>query len=29
MGIDVVMDKQVIITGGTDLSDMVLTELNK
>lgn len=29
MGIDVVLDKQVVITGGTDLSDMVLSELNK
>lgn len=29
MGIDVVVDKQVVITGGTDLTDMVVSELNK
>jgi Skp family chaperone for outer membrane proteins len=29
VGIDVVLDKQVVITGGMDLTEMVLTELNK
>jgi Skp family chaperone for outer membrane proteins len=29
VGIDVVLDKQVVITGGMDLSDMVITELNR
>lgn len=29
MGVDVVFDKQVIITGGVDLTDMVIRELNK
>lgn len=29
MGIDVVVDKQVVITGGTNLTDMVVSELNK
>jgi outer membrane protein len=29
VGLDVVVDKQVIVVGGTDLSDMVLKELNK
>jgi outer membrane protein len=29
LGIDVVVDKQVIITGGVDITDMVLTKLNK
>lgn len=29
VGIDMVLDKQVVITGGMDLTDMVLTELNK
>lgn len=29
MGIEVVVDKQVVITGGTDLTDMVVSELNK
>lgn len=29
LGIDVVLDKQVIITGGVDITDMVLTKLNK
>jgi len=29
VGIDVVFDKQVVITGGMDLTDMVITELNK
>ena len=29
VGIDVVLDKQVVITGGMDLTDMVVTELNK
>ncbi len=29
VGIDVVLDKQVVITGGMDLSEMVITELNK
>jgi Skp family chaperone for outer membrane proteins len=28
-GIEVVVDKQVIITGGMDLTDMVVSELNK
>lgn len=29
VGVDVVLDKQVVITGGMDLSEMVITELNK
>jgi len=29
LGIDLVMDKQAIITGGTDLTTLTLTELNK
>ena len=29
VGIDIVLDKQVVITGGMDLSEMVITELNK
>jgi outer membrane protein len=29
VGIDLVLDKQVVITGGMDLTDMVVTELNK
>ncbi|MFA4858037.1 MAG: OmpH family outer membrane protein [Candidatus Margulisiibacteriota bacterium] len=29
VGIDLVLDKQVIITGGMDLSDMVIAELNR
>lgn len=29
MGIEMVLDKQVVITGGMDLSDMVISELNK
>jgi len=29
LGIDIVVDKQVIITGGVDLSEMVINELNK
>jgi len=29
VGLDTVLDKQVVIFGGTDLSDMVLSELNK
>jgi len=29
VGIEVVLDKQVVITGGMDLTEMVLTELNK
>jgi outer membrane protein len=29
VGIDVVVDKQVIIVGGVDLTDMVINELNK
>jgi outer membrane protein len=29
VGIDVVLDKQVIITGGMDLTDMVISELNR
>ncbi len=29
MGIDVVLDKQVIIDGGQDISDMVINKLNK
>lgn len=29
VGIDVVLDKQVVITGGMDLSEMVINELNK
>lgn len=29
VGIDVVLDKQVVINGGLDLTDMVITELNK
>ena len=29
VGIDVVLDKQVVINGGMDLTDMVITELNK
>jgi Skp family chaperone for outer membrane proteins len=29
LGIDVVVDKQVIIAGGIDISDQVITKLNK
>ena len=29
LGIDVVLDKQVVITGGVDITDMVLSKLNK
>jgi len=29
MGLEVVLDKQVVIVGGMDVSDMVITELNK
>ena len=29
VGIEMVLDKQVVITGGMDLTDLVLTELNK
>jgi len=29
IGIDIVMDKQVIITGGVDLTDMVISKLNE
>jgi outer membrane protein len=29
VGIDLVLDKQVVITGGIDLTDMVLNELNQ
>ena len=29
VGIDTVIDKQVVITGGMDLTEMVVTELNK
>lgn len=29
VGIEVVLDKQVVITGGMDLTEMVVTELNK
>ena len=29
VGIDIVLDKQVVITGGMDLTDMVITQLNK
>ena len=29
LGIEVVVDKQVIITGGTDLTEMVINKLNK
>lgn len=29
VGIDVVVDKQVVIVGGMDLTDLVVTELNK
>lgn len=29
VGIDLVLDKQVVITGGMDLSEMVINELNK
>jgi outer membrane protein len=29
VGIDIVLDKQVVITGGMDLTDMVTTQLNK
>lgn len=29
VGIEVVLDKQVVITGGMDLTEMTLTELNK
>ncbi|MBU1026322.1 MAG: OmpH family outer membrane protein [Candidatus Margulisbacteria bacterium] len=29
VGIEMVLDKQVIITGGMDLTEMVITELNK
>ncbi|OGC36366.1 hypothetical protein A2311_02370 [candidate division WOR-1 bacterium RIFOXYB2_FULL_48_7] len=29
VGVDTVLDKQVVISGGMDISDMVITELNK
>ena len=29
LGIDVVLDKQVVINGGTDISDMVINKLNE
>lgn len=29
VGIDLVLDKQVVITGGMDLTEMVITDLNK
>ena len=29
VGIDLVLDKQVVITGGMDLTELVITELNK
>lgn len=29
VGIDIVLDKQVVITGGMDLTEMVINELNK
>ncbi len=29
MGVEIVLDKQIIITGGTDISDKVLEQLNK
>lgn len=29
VGVDLVLDKQVVITGGMDLTDMVISELNK
>ena len=29
IGIDVIFDKQVVITGGTDLSDLVINKLNE
>lgn len=29
VGIEMVLDKQVVITGGMDLTDMVISELNK
>lgn len=29
LGIDIVLDKQVVITGGMDISEMVIAELNK
>ena len=29
LGVDVVVDKQVVITGGVDLSDLVIEKLNK
>lgn len=29
VGIDLVLDKQVVITGGVDLTDLVINELNK
>lgn len=29
VGVDIVLDKQVVITGGMDISEMVVTELNK
>lgn len=29
VGVDMVLDKQVIITGGMDLTDMVINDLNK
>lgn len=29
VGVDIVLDKQVLIVGGMDLTDMVITELNK
>lgn len=28
LGIDIVLDKQIVITGGTDISDMVISRLN-
>jgi Skp family chaperone for outer membrane proteins len=29
VGIDLVLDKQVVITGGMDLTELVINELNK
>ncbi len=29
VGIDIILDKQVVITGGMDLTELVITELNK
>ena len=29
VGLDMVLDKQVVITGGMDLTEMVINELNK